>query len=114
MTGVGSRVWRPWEAWGEAAAGRSAAKEGTARVDAPDSDATAGLTFTAKERARPEPVLALPVELLARECAVWAEAGRLVAVQRGRRVGLVMRPVVEADRHRLLVGKPLWGAHGLA
>lgn len=33
--------------------------------DAPGSDAAAGLAFTVKERARPEPVPALPVELLA-------------------------------------------------
>ena len=40
-------------------------EEDTVLVDAPGGEAAAGLTFTVRDRARPEPVPALPVELLA-------------------------------------------------
>ncbi|KAK9844153.1 hypothetical protein WJX81_006180 [Elliptochloris bilobata] len=40
-------------------------EEDTVLVDAPGGEAAAGLTFTVKDRAKPEPVPALPVELLA-------------------------------------------------
>lgn len=65
MAGVGSGVWRPWKVRGEAVRlGALSAKKSIVLVDAPDSEAVAGLAFTDEERAATAPA-ALPVELLA-------------------------------------------------